>query len=265
MESKIVFGKMIDYYRKKNGFTMEELGSRLGKTKSTISRWISGERYPKIEEVEQIAVFFDTDVHTLVFGGSENTTTTLTQITDTTAKLEEPRQEKVLTYAQSQLKEQEQEQEQEQANDNVLQFPVSKVIDELEEEPKKDVDIQLLACAGHGTINFDKENPIETVVLPENNVPSYYDYACKIVGSSMEPMYHDGEVIFLRRSPNIRNNMIAVVEINDQCFLKKMTREGNKLRLISLNDEVDTNGDPIFPDFYADANDDIYIVGEVIK
>lgn len=256
-----IIGRQIMLLRKKYGLTQEDLALKLGYSKQTISNWETGLKTPRMGAIQKISDLFNVSKSFIIDG--DHPSTTLNKINDTSAKLEEPRQEKVLTYAQSQLKEQEQEQEQE--HDNVLQFPVSKVIDELEEEPKKDVDIQLLACAGHGTLNFDKENPIETVVLPENNIPSYYDYACKIVGSSMEPMYHDGEVIFLRKSPNIRNNMIAVVEINDQCFLKKMTREGDKLRLISLNDEVDTNGDPLFPDFYADANDDIYIVGEVIK
>lgn len=61
MKSKIIFGQMIDYFRNENSLTMEELGRRLGKNKSSISRWISGERYPKIEEIEEIAKYFNTD------------------------------------------------------------------------------------------------------------------------------------------------------------------------------------------------------------
>ena len=68
MKSKIIFGQMVDFFRKENNLTMEELGSKLGKTKSSISRWIKGERYPKIEEIEEIARFFNTDIETLVFG-----------------------------------------------------------------------------------------------------------------------------------------------------------------------------------------------------
>ena len=66
-ESKIIFGQMIDYFTRQNNLTMEELGQKLGKAKSSISRWVSGERYPKIEEIEQIANFFNTDIYTLIF------------------------------------------------------------------------------------------------------------------------------------------------------------------------------------------------------
>lgn len=63
---------MLDYFRKQNNMTMEDLGKAMGRTRSTISRWISGERYPKIEEVEQLVALFNTDTETLLFGGQNN-------------------------------------------------------------------------------------------------------------------------------------------------------------------------------------------------
>lgn len=105
MESRIVFGKMLDYYRQENQMTMEELGKKMGKTKSAVSRWISGENYPKIDDIEKLAALFNTDVETLVFG--LNTHSTGTRINDTVSKLTEDRQEKVLGYAEIQLEEQE--------------------------------------------------------------------------------------------------------------------------------------------------------------
>lgn len=69
MQSKIVFGDMLDYYRKQKGWTMDELGKQVGKTKSAVSRWISGENSPKMDEVERLTKLFDTDVETLLFGG----------------------------------------------------------------------------------------------------------------------------------------------------------------------------------------------------
>ena len=104
-ESKIIFGQMIDYFRRQNNLTMEELGQKLGKATSSISRWVSGERYPKIEEIEQIAIFFNTDIYTLIFGfnynenSKSNILTVYNQLTDI-------RKHKVYSYAQQQLDEQ---------------------------------------------------------------------------------------------------------------------------------------------------------------
>ena len=36
----IMLGKMIDYYRKSNRLTLEDLGKKLGKSPSAISRWL---------------------------------------------------------------------------------------------------------------------------------------------------------------------------------------------------------------------------------
>lgn len=107
MESKIVFGQMLDYYRKENNLTMEELGKILGKTKATISRWISGERSPKMMEVEAIAEYFGTDVETLVFGNAEKHI--VAKIAEDTMKLTTDRQEKVYDFVKFQLNEQERE------------------------------------------------------------------------------------------------------------------------------------------------------------
>lgn len=71
-ERKVIFGQMLDYFRKQNNLTMEDLGNAIGRTRSTISRWVSGERYPKIEEVEQLVALFNTDTETLLFGAQSN-------------------------------------------------------------------------------------------------------------------------------------------------------------------------------------------------
>lgn len=96
---------MVDYFRKENNLTMEELGIRLGKTKSTISRWISGERSPKMEEVEQLAELFNTDIETLIFG-TNSSNITIEKIYN---QLSPPRQQKVYDFAESQLMEQKRE------------------------------------------------------------------------------------------------------------------------------------------------------------
>lgn len=66
---KIMFGDMVDYLRKDRGLTMAELGDKVGRTKSTISTWISGNRSPKLEEIVKLADFFNVSLEVLIFGG----------------------------------------------------------------------------------------------------------------------------------------------------------------------------------------------------
>lgn len=67
-KTNIKFPQMVDYFRKEKGWTMKELANKMGKTASAISRWISGDNSPKMEDVHALAELFDTDIDTLVHG-----------------------------------------------------------------------------------------------------------------------------------------------------------------------------------------------------
>lgn len=67
-KTDIKFPQMVDYFRKENGWTMKELAIKMGKTESAISRWISGDNSPKMEDIHALATIFDTDIDTLVYG-----------------------------------------------------------------------------------------------------------------------------------------------------------------------------------------------------
>lgn len=51
--------------RKKEGWSQEELGARLGLAKSTISMYENGTREPSLEILEAIADIFNVDMNTL--------------------------------------------------------------------------------------------------------------------------------------------------------------------------------------------------------
>lgn len=59
---EIKFAERINELRLSRDMTMEELGNKLGKTKSTISTWEKGTRSPKMGELEDIADFFNVSI-----------------------------------------------------------------------------------------------------------------------------------------------------------------------------------------------------------
>ena len=63
---EIKFAKRIKELRLSKDMTMEELGNKLGKTKSTISTWEKGARSPKMGELEDIASFFNVSINYLL-------------------------------------------------------------------------------------------------------------------------------------------------------------------------------------------------------
>lgn len=187
MESKIIFGEMIDYLRKKNGLSMEEFGNIFDKNKSTISRWIKGTRFPKIEEAEEIANYFNIPFEVLIFGAGK-----LSKLNSIYQKLNPPRQEKVYNFAESQLDEQ---------NSTLYE---------------EEYDYLGEAAAG-APIEGQQPVPfvgIETVKLLVN-------------GDSMEPRYEDGDIIEYRPQPELENGQIGVFAVNGGVTLKKFKSNGD--------------------------------------
>ena len=58
--------KQIKYYRKNKGMSQDELSKKVFTTKSTISKWESGEIVPSIETVKKLAKVFDVGFYKLI-------------------------------------------------------------------------------------------------------------------------------------------------------------------------------------------------------
>ena len=205
MKSKIIFGQMIDYFRNENNLTMEELGRRLGKNKSSISRWISGERYPKIEEIEEIAKFFNTDVETLIFGFN----TKINDITSIYNQLTTTRQEQ-LNEQNGQIKE-----------DNIIPIVFGRQ-------------------SAAGSMIYVDDVDAEMGVLPSSIVPNGANELVQITGDSMEPIIKKGSEVYLRYQPTVEDGEIAIVRIEDEgVTCKYLFRDGENIILKSENSKYD--------------------------
>ncbi|MBB5887718.1 helix-turn-helix domain-containing protein [Lactovum miscens] len=67
-QRKMIFDRNVKFYREKAGLTQKELGLKMGKSESAISKWESGINSPKLEEIEQLAKVLDVEMDTLVYG-----------------------------------------------------------------------------------------------------------------------------------------------------------------------------------------------------
>ena len=72
-----------------------------------------------------------------------------------------------------------------------------------------------------------------------DNTPDKYDYALKINGNSMEPLFADGQIIFVIEVTNESlfdlSNRIVVADLNGEAYVKKLVVKHDELRLVSLN------------------------------
>lgn len=138
-------------------------------------------------------------------------------------QLEKPRQTKVYNFAEYQLREQ-------------------------NKRPKTTIEIRGYVSAGTGEW---LEDEIVDEVSYEGVIPEH-DFAVKVNGDSMLPLFEDGQVIFIKSTSDVRDGQIIVCQVNNEAFVKKLS--GNKL--VSLNKK--------YEDISICDTDDFKIYGVVV-
>ncbi|HEN6126949.1 TPA: helix-turn-helix domain-containing protein [Streptococcus agalactiae] len=243
MASTIAFPAMVKELRLSKNLTMEQLAEELGKTKSTISKWEKGTRSPKIYEIEEIAKFFGVEPKKMMFGDHstpidsqvELIPSTLQKINATSSQLEQPRQEKVLSFANEQLEEQ-----------NTV-------------ENSKNTVVELFSynyydhAASAGTGQYLNDVQVETIELP---VDYDADFVIPVYGDSMEPEYHSGDYVFVKLSVELVDGDIGVFEYYGDAYIKQLLINNEGAFLHSLNSK--------YEDIPIDRDSDFRIIGEVI-
>lgn len=236
MATQIAFPEMVKHFRLQKNLTMEELAKKLGKAKSSISKWESGERSPKIYEIEEIAEFFGVEPNVMMFGfNNVKSTSTTKQILDSVfSKLDEPRQDKVVAYAKSELDDQ------------------NKVVEISEYQTEKEYPYYDDAVSA-GTGQYIGTSQKETITLP---VDFDADFVAPVYGDSMEPDYHDGDYIFVKLSVDLSDGDIGVFELYGDTYIKQLVIEDDHAYLHSLNKK--------YKDMLVDADSDFRIIGKVV-
>ena len=86
------------------------------------------------------------------------------------------------------------------------------------------------ASAGTGELMMDPlpEKDIEIPDIPEYRNVSY---AIGVNGDSMEPIYHDGDVLLVEATGELKIGDIGIFLVNNECYVKQM----GETELISLN------------------------------
>ncbi|HDJ2799202.1 TPA: helix-turn-helix transcriptional regulator, partial [Staphylococcus aureus] len=119
-------------------------------------------------------------------------------------------------------------------------------------QDKVEVDVNGCVSAGVGE-SLHEEAIFKTYVKAP--VPPH-DLALKVNGNSMEPMFKDGEIIFVEKTHNIKNGQIGIFIIEGEAYLKKVFVEDNRLTLVSLNKK--------YRDLHFYRNESVRLVGKVI-
>ena len=108
---------------------------------------------------------------------------------------------------------------------------------------------QRMASAGKGMFLFD-DIPTDLIEVPDTPVAHMADFVIEVIGDSMEPTYHDGDKVFVKKLDEMPNGNIGIFIKGNDCFIKELGVD----RLISHNKD--------YPDI--PASEDIRLVGKVL-
>lgn len=236
-ELALFIGQQIKLHRKRNGWSQVELAKILGVGKSTIANYEKGYRSPRQNTIFQLADVFNVSVDDL-FPAINSETPTTSPVQAIYDQLTPPRQAKALTYLEKQLLEQNEEETKINEVSEVIQLYSYNYYDH---------------PASAGTGQYLNDVRVEQIELP---IDVDADFVIPIKGDSMEPDYHDGDLVFIQTSVDLNNGVIGVFNYNGEAYIKQLVIDTEQSYLHSLN--------PKYKDMPITPETDFRIIGEVV-
>lgn len=241
--------RQVDILDKSKPF-QKQLGVKMGR--SALSQYVTGKSKPDDKKLyllsktlgvsEAWLMGYDVEKKRVPDNERNSTSNEKPEILTIYNQLEEPRQEKVLDFANAQLDEQE-------------SSKVASIFEKVSNEDYIIDYVEGLVAAGHGT--FQEDNLHMEVKLRAEDVPEEYDTIAKVAGDSMEPLIEDNDLLFIRVASQIDINSIGIFQINGKNFVKKLKRDfDGRWYLQSLNSG--------YEEIHLTENDDIRTIGEVV-
>ena len=235
-----ILGNSIKEVRKSKKLTQKKLAELTGFKQNTISNHENGNRQLDERDIRIYAQALGVSPQYLFDLSKPSSVDSTPQIQTIYDELKPPRRAKVLNYAERQLKEQRNEEE----------TKINEVSEEI---------IQLYSYdyydhpASAGTGQYLNDVRVERIELP---VDIDADFVIPIKGDSMEPDYHDGDLVFIQTSVDLNNGVIGVFNYNGDAYIKQLVIDKEQAYLHSLN--------PIYKDMPITPETDFRIIGEVV-
>ena len=207
--------------REELGLEQQELAELIGVSKQAYFKWEKGLSKPTKANIAKLEKVLKVPEGYL----SED------EISSLYKQLTEPNQEKAITYVRDLVSSQ-------------------KVISISEKRSEYRVYEKLSAGIGasvYGDLDYD-------VVYYNEELP--HDFASWVDGNSMEPTYHNGEVALIRETGFDYDGAVYAVVWDSQTYIKKVYREEEGLRLVSINKD--------YPDKFAPFDENPRVIGKIV-
>lgn len=238
-----VIAENITYYRKQRGITQKELAKEVGITPSTMTDYMKLRSAPSFGVIQKLADFFGikkSDIDT-TFKEEKSTIPSATHtqppktVSNDVLKLDRdlyPNNHKSWIRYGNEL--------------------LATQTEDIQEEPLYEYRIYEKLSAGTGSAIYEDHSYDLAYFDKELD----HDIASWIYGDSMEPKYHNGQVALIKETGFDYDGAIYAVVWDGQTYIKKVYKEEDGLRLVSLNSKYD--------DKFARWEEEPRIIGKVV-
>ena len=210
--------------RKELKLTQKEIAEQLGISFQAYSAWERGVKEPSEEKVKQLEEILKVPKGYF----------TQIEIVRLYNSLSNQGKEKVVVYARD-LAQEEQAKKVTAISEKLYEYHVYERM-----------------SAGIGASVYDDRN-FDTVYFNEELA---HDFASWVSGDSMEPKYQNGSVALIRETGFDYDGAVYAVVCNNQTYIKRVYREEDGLRLVSIN--------PKYKDIHISYEEDPRIVGIIV-
>lgn len=230
------YGVVIRNYRKKMGFTQQQIAESIGVSKSHIANWEAGRARPDLNLVPALCLTLGIDASTF-FGMPSGINALMGK-------------ERLLLSGYRKLG---------SRDKLILETTLNKMLELSEDELYERCRVSFLpimhnyqqAAAGSGMALDAATEQYQTFVRKNRNA-LMADEIVTVNGSSMEPMFQHGQDVYIQHTQELEPGEIGLFVVNGDGYIKQWAKN----RLHSLN--------PVFPDIMLNETDDVRCIGRVL-
>ena len=230
VENKEIFANNLSFYMEQKGVDRNTLCADLDLKYTTVRDWLKG-----------ITNYFNINKSDLIenkISTAQPSDSLLEKITNTARKLNTDNKKIVLRTSEELLESQNEEETKINEVSEVIQLYSYDYYDH---------------PASAGTGQYLNDVRVERIELP---VDIDADFVIPIKGDSMEPDYHDGDLVFIQTSVDLNDGVIGVFNYNGDAYIKQLVIDKEQAYLHSLN--------PAYKDMPITPETDFRIIGEVV-
>lgn len=204
----MAFKEQLKAARLAKGYTQEQLATAIGVAKSTFTGYEKGNSEPNMLTIKKLMEILEVDANYLWYDENDNSNSFVTSFIE---------QQIIKKYRLI-----------DETGKNTVEFVLNDIYDRCVKEPTALYETVLKPAyqcglsAGTGLYAFD-DVPTEQIEVPIDFKD--IDFVISVNGDSMEPTYHDGDKVMIKKQHDIKIGEVGAFMVNGEAYIKELGKD----------------------------------------